>query len=310
MSTPEANSKLLELKNKVSSLEKQELTGLSKQIDGLFMSDTQAVKKMISIKSPNMTDDDLNLLVYGRDLRKEIGLKYKPFESEKEVENEEDKEKRPKTKREKRKKEKELYKPISKDDPIFDEVKNKKTEIKHKIFLLEEKSKDLSKEVAKLSMIIPSTISASLVIASPPSFNIPGAITLTLSLLNSFTGIQTKLKDFIPLLTVVNQLRFVISDDKLNSVVGKIMSFVTIVQGISTTINGLKGSLPGGNLTEDQQNTKQKSLDSINKEIEETDKQLKNLNPANFKTNLAYESEKKKLEKKKERLSDKAKKLL
>ena len=313
---------LSELKTKAASLEKRQLKGLSAMIDTKFMTDSQIVKKIISMKSPGMTDDDLNLLVYGRNLKKELGAKYKAWESEKEAEKEQEEadKAKPKTKREKREKEKKVHKPISKDSPMFDEAKKVKTEIKHKLFLLEEKSKDLAKEVGKLAILIPATISAAVVIAAPPSFNIPGAITLTMSLLNAFTGIQTRLKDFIPLLTVINQLTIVIGkDDELQKVVGSIMAFVTIVDGISKTIASLTSKLPGGNLSESQQKIKQDSLNSINKEIEATDKtlkELKELTPDSdgnvFIDGSLKDSEKykKTLEKKKEKLADKASKLL
>ena len=97
---------LSELKTKAASLEKRQLKGLSAMIDTKFMTDSQIVKKIISMKSPGMTDDDLNLLVYGRNLKKELGAKYKAWESEKEAEKEQEEadKAKPKTKREKREK--------------------------------------------------------------------------------------------------------------------------------------------------------------------------------------------------------------
>jgi hypothetical protein len=297
---------LLELKKKTDKFEKSQVKGLAKKIQDMMMTDGQIAKKIISIKSPKMTDDELNLLVYGKDLKKELGAKYKAWKSEKEKEEEvkKEEESEPKSKKEKRKKEKKLFKPLPKDSPVYDEVKKVKTDIKEKLLMWEEKGKLLKKEITQFGVLVGSTISAAIVIAAPVSFNVPGAITLTLTLLNAFNQLQQRIMDFVPLLKIVDLIRFVLPDDQLNKITGPLMGFVTIVLGISEMINKISNALPK------MSDAKKEALVKIQNQIDGLDKEIKNLKPSDFDSTAAYESEKKSLEKRKESLSDKASKLL
>lgn len=297
---------LLELKKKTDKFEKSQVKGLAKKIQDMMMTDGQIAKKIISIKSPKMTDDELNLLVYGKDLKKELGAKYKAWKSEKDKEEEvkKEEESEPESKKEKRKKEKKLFKPLPKDSPVYDEVKKIKTDIKEKILMWEEKGKLLKKEITQFGVLVGSTISAAIVIAAPVSFNVPGAITLTLTLLNAFNQLQQRIMDFLPLIKIVDLIRFVLPDDQLNKIVGPLTGFVTIVLGISETINKISNTLPK------MSDAKKEALVKIQNQIDGLDKEIKNLNPSDFDSTAAYESKKKSLEKRKESLSDKASKLL
>lgn len=297
---------LLELKKKTDKFEKSQVKGLAKKVQDMMMTDGQIAKKIISIKSPKMTDDELNLLVYGRDLKKELGAKYKAWKSEKEKEEEvkKEEESEPKNKKEKRKKEKKLFKPLPKDSPVYDEVKKVKTEIKEKLLMWEEKGKLLKKEITQFGVLVGSTISAAIVIAAPVSFNVPGAITLTLTLLNAFSQLQQRIMDFVPLLKIVDIIRFVLPDEQLNKITAPLMGFVSIVLGISETINAISSKLPK------MSDAKRDALQKIQGQIDGIDTQIKNLNPSNFDTTAAFESKKKELEGKKEELSNKASKLL
>lgn len=305
MTTPDPKE-LLELKKKAESLEKSQIKGFAKQVEGLFMSDGQIVKKIIALKSPKLSDDELNLLVYGKDLKKELGAKYKAFKSEREKEKEikEEEEEEPKTKKEKRKKDKKLFKPLPKDNPVYKEADNLKSEIKEKFLMWEQKGKLLKDEVVKFGVLVGSTISAAVVIAAPTSFNVPGAITLTLTLLNAFSTLKAKILDFLPLIKVIDLLKFVVPEDQLSKITQPLMAFVTIVVGVSTTIDKISKLLPS------MSDAKQAALTKLKDQIDETDKQIKNLNPVNFDTTAAFDSKKKELEDKKKELSDKASKLL
>jgi hypothetical protein len=297
---------LLELKKKTDKFEKSQVKGLAKKLQDMMMTDGQIAKKIISIKSPKMTDDELNLLVYGKDLKKELGANYKAWKSEKEKEEEvkKEEESEPKTKKEKRKKEKKLFKPLPKDSPVYDEVRKIKTDIKEQILMWEQKSILLGKEVVKFGVLVGSTISAAIVIAAPVSFNVPGAITLTLTLLNAFSQLQQRIMDFVPLLRIVDLIRFILPDDQLDKIVVPLTTFVTAVLGISETINKISNALPK------MSDAKKDALVKIQEQIDGLDKEIKNLKPSDFDSTAAYESRKKSLEKKKEDLSNKASKLL
>lgn len=305
MKTPDPKE-LLDLKKKAEALEKSQVKGFAKQIQDLFMSDGQIVKKIISLKSPKLSDDELNLLVYGKDLKKELGAKYQAFKSEKEKEKEIEKEEEeePKTKKEKRKKDKKLFKPLPKDSPVYKEAENIKSEIKEKFLMWEQKGKLLQKEVVKFGVLVGSTVSAAIVIAAPTSFNVPGAITLTLTLLNAFSTLQAKILDFLPLIKVIELLKFVVPEDQLSKITKPLMAFVTIVVGVSTTIDKISKLLPS------MSDAKQEALTKLKDQIDNTEKQIKNLKPEDFDTTADFDSKKKELETRKEDLSNKASKLL
>lgn len=302
----ETEKKLEKLEENANESADKQIKGLSKLIQNYMMSDRQIVKKIMSKKSPNLSDKELNLLIYGKDLEKEIGPTYKPFESDNENRNPEiistDKESK--------------FKPLSKDSPIFDEVKKVKTEVKDGIFLLQEKSIDLGKEVAKFGILIGSTIPAAAIMVAPVSFNIPGALTLTVNLLNGISSLNTKLKEFTPLLRVVSKLGFVLPENKVDSVLTTLNPIIDSVTTISNGVSKLK--VPG--FSEDDNSgdtppkkTKIQIMSEAKDSMEIIEQKIKELKVSDYVSypdpNLVLEQEKEKLNKSKEELAAKIKEL-
>jgi hypothetical protein len=296
---------LKELKKQTEKFEKDNVSGLASKLQGMFMSDSQVAKKIISLKAPNMKDDELNLLVYGRDLKKELGASYKAWKSEREKEKEieEEEKKEPKTKKEKRKKEKKVFKPLPKDSPVYDEVKKVKTEIKNKILMWEKKGVALGKEVVKFGTLVGSTFAAAPIMVAPVSFNVPGAITLITNLLNGLDSLSQKILDFVPLISVIDLFRLVLPDEEIDKITKPMLGFVQAVIKTSQIINTLKGALP---------KVDEAALEQAKKQQEEIDKRIKNLKRTDFPEGASgdkeFEKTKKKLEDKKEEIGKKASK--
>lgn len=274
-----------DLSKKANQLANDSLSGLPKIIDGLMMPDKMVVKKMLSLKSPAMSDLDLNLIVYGKDLKKELGNQYKPFFSESILDKLNPELLKPNLKS--------PFQPIPEDFPIFDEVKKLKTEVKDGVFLLQEKQKALVAEITKLGVLTGSTIPAAVLLVAPLNFNVPGAITLTVNLLNQISSVKEKYKEFTPALRVVDKLKFVIPDDKVEQVIGPIN---TIVQGISN----FKSALNPLEIFSKIQEAKQQKVDEFRQRMTETETQLKNIKIEDFVSfpnpQAALESKKKELE--------------
>ena len=292
----ESEKKLKKLDDDANESADKQLKGISKFIQDKMMSDRQVVKKILSKKSPNLTDRELNLIVYGADLAKEMGADYKPFSSEKKVEKDEEKEeeegevvtgKKP------------LFKKIDKDSPVFDEVKKIKTEVKDGIYLLQEKSIDLGKELVKFALLVGSTIPAAALLSAPISFNIPGAVVLTVNLLNGVTSLDTKLKEFVPILRVISKLSIVLPDEVVDEVVGKISPVVTTVTTMTDKLNSFKNLIPAG--TEENL----KKIDEKKQQMSDINKKQKALKVGSTypTTELELEAEKAKLESQKEALA-------
>lgn len=298
-SKDEAKKIFDDLSKKANELANDSLSGLPKIIDGLMMPDKMVVKKMLSLKSPSMSDLDLNLIVYGKDLKKEIGPSYKPFFTENLLDKLNPDLLKPNPKS--------PFKPIPEDFPIFDEVKKIKTEVKDGVFLLQEKQKALVTEITKLGVLTGSTIPAAILLVAPLNFNVPGAITLTVNLLNQINAVKEKYKEFTPALRVVDKLKFVIPDDKVEQVIGPINTIVQAISGFKSALNPLE-------LFSKIQEEKQQKVDEFRQRMTDADTKLKNLKIEDFVSfpdpEAALKSSKKELEKLKEDISTQVESLL
>ena len=65
----------------IENLEKSVVTGLD--VEQYYMNDSQCAKMVLQSRHPELTDSDLNLVVFGVDIESEMGAAYVPFVSEK-----------------------------------------------------------------------------------------------------------------------------------------------------------------------------------------------------------------------------------
>ena len=297
MTSPEDAKKMIDdMVKKATDLAENQLTGLPKLVEKFMLSDRQIAKKIISIKSPKLSDVDLNLIVYGKDLKKELGSSYRAFVSENEKLNP----------RVISKDLKSSFKALEDDNPIFEEVEKIKIEVKDGLYILEQKSKDMGKEVVKLGVTIGTTIPAAAIMVAPVSFNVPGSITLIMNLINAIGGINFKLKEFTPALRFLDKLKYVLPDDKVKEVMTPLNTLLSTVNTLSNTIGKLK--LP------DFDEAKEKAATEASAQMETIVNKVKSLKISDFASSsnpaasLAAETER--LEKLKEDLSAKVEKLL
>ena len=294
MSSPEEAKKMLEdLEKKANDLADSQLKGIPKLIDQFMLTDRQIAKKIISFKSPKLTDSELNLIVFGKDLKKELGASYKPFVSDNDKLNPNILSKDLKS----------YFKPLDKDSPVFDEVKDG-------VYLLEQRSKDLGKEVIKFGVLIGSTIPAAVILTAPPSFNVPGSMTLTVNLLNGLSQLKTKMKDFVPTLRIVDKLKFVLPDEKVEQITKPINSLVEVVDGLYKTVGKLQ--LPG--MDEVKEKLVTDKLKDAQNQMDGLDDKLNSLDVSQFSNftdpQAALESEKNRLTDLKKTLAGNVKSLL
>ena len=297
MTSPEDAKKMIDdMVKKATDLAENQLTGLPKLVEKFMLSDRQIAKKIISIKSPKLSDVDLNLIVYGKDLKKELGTSYRAFVSENEKLNP----------RVISKDLKSSFKALEDDNPIFEEVKKIKIEVKDGLYILEQKSKAMGKDVVKLGVTIGTTIPAAAIMVAPVSFNVPGSITLIMNLINAISGINFKLKEFTPALRFLDKLKYVLPDDKVKEVMTPLNTLLSTVNTLSNTIGKLK--LP--NFDE----AKEKAATEASAQMETIVDKLKSLKISDFASSsnpaASLAAETVRLEKLKEDLSAKVEKLL
>jgi hypothetical protein len=297
MTSPEDAKKMIDdMVKKATDLAENQLTGLPKLVEKFMLSDRQIAKKIISIKSPKLSDVDLNLIVYGKDLKKELGSSYRAFVSENEKLNP----------RVISKDLKSSFKALEDDNPIFEEVKKIKIEVKDGLYILEQKSKAMGKDVVKLGVTIGTTIPAAAIMVAPVSFNVPGSITLIMNLINAISGINFKLKEFTPALRFLDKLKYVLPDDKVKEVMTPLNTLLSTVNTLSNTIGKLK--LP--NFDE----AKEKAATEASAQMETIVDKVKSLKISDFASSsnpaASLAAETARLEKLKEDLSAKVEKLL
>jgi hypothetical protein len=255
------------LSKTANNLADKSLKGLPEIIDKVMMPDKMIAKKIMSLKSPLMSDDDLNLMIYGKDLKKIVGPTYKPFFTELTIEK-----LNPSILIQDLKS---PFKALPEDFPIYDEVKKIKTEVKEGVFLIEDKSKALTSEISKLAVLVGNTIPAAILIAAPINFNIPGAITLTVNLLNQISSVKQKFKELTPALRIVDKLKFVIPDSKIETV-------ITPINVVIQTISGFEAAISPFEIFSKIQEEKQAKVDEFKNRIDQIESQINNLKIEDF----------------------------
>ena len=306
-----------EIKDITNELQDSVIKGFD--VEDFFMSDRQCVKKLLSIRNPELSDDDLNLVVFGRNIAEELGSSYKAFVSEKQflrkkTDEEEEKEsggkkkKEPKSPKEKKKREKRKkevvvekdpdspFKPIKDNDRHFEEIDELKSLLRKNVFLMQEKMKDLTFEVGTVTTLVVNSIPGMIAMIAPTSFNVPGAISLLMLALNNLKGIQVKVKEIIPLIGVLNKASVVVGPDKVEPVTSFVQSTTKTLLGLSTSIDKLQ-IISQAKITQ---------LDQAQNLMEDTKNQLKNLRPEQFNNTAQFEAKKKELELKKEKIASDA----
>jgi hypothetical protein len=306
-----------EIKDTTNELQDSVIKGFD--VEDFFMSDRQCVKKLLSIRNPELSDDDLNLVVFGRNIAEELGSSYKAFVSEKQflrkkTDEEEEKEsggkkkKEPKSPQEKKKREKRKkevvvekdpdspFKPIKDNDRHFEEIDELKSLLRKNVFLMQEKMKDLTFEVGTVTTLVANSIPGMIAMIAPTSFNVPGAISLLMLALNNLRGIQVKVKEIIPLIGVLNKASVVVGPDKVEPVTSFVQSTTKTLLGLSTSIDKLQ-IISQAKITQ---------LDQAQNLMEDTKNQLKNLRPEQFSSTADFEAKKKELEAKKEKIASDA----
>lgn len=274
----------------MSELEDSQIKGKGFDMKAHFMSDRQIAKKMISTKDPKITDEDLNLIVFGQDVKKLQGPSYEAYKTDNEVKYPEILSKDPNS----------PFKPLPDNDPIFDEVDKTKREMRNNGFLLGEKLKDITGEIVKITTLIINSIPAMVQLVAPPSFNVSGAIALLMLSLGGTKSLQIRLKEVLILLVVFKKVATVIKPESSETVYGFVNTTTKSITGISTSVNKLSI------ISE----AKQKLLDEKQKLMDRYDSELKSLNVSNFETTVDFEAAKKSIEFNKEKISGEIEKAL
>ncbi len=161
--------------------------------------------------------------------------------------------------------------PIPKSDPLYDEVRERKLNLREKTGEFVRKVLELLKEVGMASIGIVQSVPGAILMLSPFAFNVPGMITMIINMILTLLGIKSKADDVKCTFTHFRKLPSVCSRRDTETVSG-------ILNGMFKTLNSSVFSLTSkvDNFIE----TATSSLSSTNdkKAIRQITKKLRELN--------------------------------
>jgi hypothetical protein len=222
-------------------------------IQPYLLSEDEVVKKILMSKNPNMKIEDVDLIVDSEEIS--IDKMQKELEEQSKKENSGDvglsaEEKA--IRKEQRKREREREKELRKE-----QIKQMKQLFKDKIVELKEQAKNILKEikmafynlVREVKALIKkaitslvqtgSSIGAIAVIIAAPPWNIPLAISYTMTIVDLLLTLISQLKAILPFTTSFDKLRFVTNSKNL-SVLSKIINVnLEIILGLWSKLSGL-----------------------------------------------------------------------
>jgi hypothetical protein len=121
-----------------------------------------------------------------------------------------------------------LY-PLNKDSIYYQEAKNIKDDVRKSVMLLFKEQKELMQDLSKTSIQVASSISGAAILIAPLSFNVPGAISVVLLVIDGISKIISKMMNIIQHLGPLKYLVLLIPENKADSIVKPINTMLTIL---------------------------------------------------------------------------------
>jgi hypothetical protein len=184
-----------------------------------FATDKEVVKNIIKSKNPSMTKEDIEIMVEGNTNSLKKAIPVNTVADAKEEENRQLSEFAKKNK---------LY-PLNKDSIYYQEAKNIKDDVRKSVMLLFKEQKELMQDLSKTSIQVASSISGAAILIAPLSFNVPGAISVVLLVIDGISKIISKMMNIIQHLGPLKYLVLLIPENKADSIVKPINTMLTIL---------------------------------------------------------------------------------
>lgn len=119
--------------------------------------------------------------------------------------------------------------PLPKSSAYHKEVKKRKAEIKKAVMLMYKEQKELMQDLVKVSIQTGTSISGAAILIAPTSFNVPGAISLVLLVLDSIAKLIAKIMSTIQHLEPIKYLSLFLPKNSFDSLVLPINTAVVIL---------------------------------------------------------------------------------
>jgi hypothetical protein len=245
-----------EYTNLLKNIEKLQELGFKSEFDlnPYLLSVEEVAKKILKQKIPKLSLDDIDMIIDSESIsldkmNKQIEEEFKKLNpesskltaEEKALRREEqriEREKRKQLRTERIKKTKEIYK--DKVVELKSQAKKIIKDIKIGFYNLIRESKTVLKKVITAFVQTGSSIGAiSIIIAAPP-WNIPLAISYTMSVVDILLSLVSQLKSIVPYTLIFDQLHFVV-DKKNLSILSKIINInVNLILGVWSKVTGFE----------------------------------------------------------------------
>ncbi len=229
------------LEKNVTTLQ-EKIYGMNFDISKSYLPDKEIVKNIIKSKNPNMTKDDVELMVEGNLDTYNPGINMKDIKpistsataststkpgilsntitsatasSTKKVVGDLAKKHK-------------LY-PMDKNSVYYQEAKKIKSDVRESVMMLFKEQKELMQDLAKTSIQVGSSISGAAILIAPLSFNVPGAISVVLLVIDAISKIISKMMNIIMHLGPLKYLVLLIPANKADSIIKPINTVLKIL---------------------------------------------------------------------------------
>lgn len=236
-----------QLETNISKLQ-EAIIGANFDIGKSFLPDNEVMKNILKSKNISLTKEDLDIMVDGKisDIKpstpststlSSANSSMISTKNSTEAKFRESKENLASFS-----KENHVY-PLHPQNQLKAEVKKMKMEARQSAMLLVKSQKDLMQEIAKLAIKIANAISGAAILTAPLSFNVPGAITLVMGVIDSISALIKKMTDVIMHTEGLKHLVYLLPKSSFDSITAPINTSLTILLSLFGAVNSLKSKV-------------------------------------------------------------------
>jgi len=203
-------------------------------ITKLVIPEKEILKKILIERSPELSEEDIDIIadsVLGEDEEtSEDDVQEDDEETSEDDVIERARKKRRKAIKEERRREKEELKKIykSRSGNLKEETKELKNKIISAVFQFLNKFKEVTKSFVLALIKVITSIPGAVTMAVAPPWNIPGAVTSLLVVVNAYLGVLSNIRDLVPFLKPLKSLPNIIDKSKINGL-GSSLDAITLI---------------------------------------------------------------------------------
>jgi len=224
-----------ELENNIQKLQ-EKIYGVNFDISKSFLPDNEIAKNILLAKSPSMSKEDAEIMIDGKlGAAQSVVSGANISMSDAQI---------AKTKTAAFAKANNIY-PLPKNNLYYTEVQQIKNEARISVMMLVKTQKELVQELVKASIQIGTSIAGAAVLISPLSFNVPGAISLVMLVIDAISKVIEKFMGVIQHTDGIQYLVLLLPKASYEVITAPINIAIKVLLSIFEAINALK-SIVGG----------------------------------------------------------------